>query len=109
MSFGFQDYRSCLPWTRHLRGPVPQTCGCGPADLATAARPSGLPPERARHVTDSEEVSLLATAARAPIVYWLLGDADPATFIRAAGHDDLVRIVSGLPCNYSPLYVPVED
>jgi len=28
---------------------VPLTCGCGPADLAAAARPSGLPPERARH------------------------------------------------------------
>ena len=28
---------------------VPPTCGSGPADLAAAARPSGLPPERARH------------------------------------------------------------
>jgi len=32
-----------------LNGRVPRTCGCGPAGPAVAARPSGLPPERARH------------------------------------------------------------
>jgi hypothetical protein len=60
-------------------------------------------------VTGSEDVGVLATAAGAPLVYWLLGGADPAAFAGATGHADLVRIVAGLPSNHAPLYAPVED
>jgi amidohydrolase len=60
-------------------------------------------------VTGSEDVGVLATAAGAPIVFWLLGGADPAAFARASGLQDIVRIVGGLPSNHSPLYAPVED
>jgi hypothetical protein len=54
-------------------------------------------------------VGVLAAAAGAPLVYWLLGGADPAAFAGATGYEDLVRIVAGLPSNHSPLYAPVED
>jgi len=60
-------------------------------------------------VTGSEDVGVLAGAAGAPLVYWLLGGADPAAFAGATGHEDLTRIVAGLPSNHSPLYAPVED
>jgi amidohydrolase len=60
-------------------------------------------------VTGSEDVGVLATAAGAPIVYWLLGGADPAAFAGASGFEDVARIVAGLPSNHSPLYAPVED
>ena len=38
-------------------GGYPPTCGSGVADLAAAARPSGLPPERARHAAAAESNS----------------------------------------------------
>jgi len=60
-------------------------------------------------VTGSEDVGVLATAAEAPIVFWLLGGADPAAFSGASGLQDIARIVGGLPSNHSPLYAPVED
>jgi hypothetical protein len=60
-------------------------------------------------VTGSEDVGVLATAAGAPIVFWLLGGADPAVFARSSGLQDMARIVGGLPPNHSPLYAPVED
>lgn len=60
-------------------------------------------------VTGSEDVGVLATAAGAPIVYWLLGGAAPAALAGATGHEDLVRIVAGLPSNHSPRYAPVEE
>jgi amidohydrolase len=60
-------------------------------------------------ITGSEDVGVLATAAGAPIVYWLLGGAAPAAFAGAAGPQDIARIVAGLPSNHSPLYAPVED
>jgi len=60
-------------------------------------------------VTGSEDVGVLATAAGAPIVFWLLGGADPAAFAGASGLQDIARIVGGLPSNHSPLYAPVED
>ena len=60
-------------------------------------------------VTGSEDVGVLATAAGAPIVFWLLGGADPAAFSGASGLQDIARIVGGLPSNHSPLYAPVED
>jgi hippurate hydrolase len=60
-------------------------------------------------VTGSEDVGLLATAAGAPIVYWLLGGADPAAFAGASELRDVIQIVAALPSNHSPLYAPVED
>ena len=60
-------------------------------------------------VAGSEDVGVLATAAGVPIVYWLLGGADPAAFAGASGLQDVARIVGGLPSNHSPLYAPVED
>ena len=60
-------------------------------------------------VTGSEDVGVLAAAAGAPIVFWLLGGADPAAFAGASGLQDIARIVGGLPSNHSPLYAPVED
>jgi hippurate hydrolase len=60
-------------------------------------------------VTGSEDVGMLATAAGAPIVYWLLGGADPAAFAGATGIEDVARIVAGLPSNHSPHYAPVVE
>ena len=60
-------------------------------------------------VTGSEDVGVLAAAAGAPIVFWLLGGADPAAFAGASGLQDIARNVGGLPSNHSPLYAPVED
>ncbi len=60
-------------------------------------------------VTGSEDVGVLATAAGAPLVYWLLGGADPAAFAGAATPEQLVRVVAGLPSNHSPQFAPVED
>ncbi len=58
-------------------------------------------------VTGSEDVGLLATAAQAPCVFWLLGGADPRAFAGAVGADDIFRIVGTQPSNHSPLYAPV--
>lgn len=58
-------------------------------------------------VTGSEDVGVLASAAGVPIVYWLLGGADPALFAGATTPDELVGIVAGLPSNHSPYFAPV--
>jgi amidohydrolase len=60
-------------------------------------------------VTGSEDVGLLATAAGAPCVYWLLGGADPALFAAARGREELMARVAQLPSNHSPLYAPVIE
>ena len=60
-------------------------------------------------VTGSEDVGVLAAAAGAPLVYWLLGGADPAAFAGAASPEQLLRVVAGLPSNHSPQFAPVED
>ncbi len=59
--------------------------------------------------TGSEDVGMLATAAGAPIVYWLLGGADPALFAGASGPDDLMRIMRDIPSNHSPFFAPVIE
>ena len=58
-------------------------------------------------VTGSEDVGILATAAGAPCVFWLLGGADPDLFSGAAELSAVVDIVRGLPSNHSPRYAPV--
>ena len=59
-------------------------------------------------VTGSEDVGVLAAAAGAPLVFWLLGGADPAAFAGASTPEELMRAVAGLPSNHSPHYAPVE-
>jgi hippurate hydrolase len=58
-------------------------------------------------VTGSEDVGLLATAAGAPCVYWLLGGADPAAFAGASSLQDVVAVVRDLPSNHAPDFAPV--
>jgi len=60
-------------------------------------------------VTGSEDVGLLASAAGAPCVFWLLGGADPAAFSAARGPKDVENIARGLPSNHSPLFAPVIE
>jgi amidohydrolase len=60
-------------------------------------------------VTGSEDVGLLAGAAGAECVYWLLGGADPTLFAGAASAQDLVNIVRDLPSNHSPLFAPMIE
>jgi metal-dependent amidase/aminoacylase/carboxypeptidase family protein len=60
-------------------------------------------------VTGSEDVGLLASAAGAECVYWLLGGADPSLFALARNAENLVSIVGGLPSNHSPLFAPVVE
>ena len=60
-------------------------------------------------VTGSEDVGLLATAAGAPCVYWLLGGADPAAFAGAQSLEDVAEVVRGLPSNHAPDFAPVID
>jgi amidohydrolase len=62
-------------------------------------------------VTGSEDVGLLARAADAPCVYWLLGGADPAAFADL-DLDDLAAIVERVdqqPANHSPRFAPVME
>ena len=60
-------------------------------------------------VTASEDVGLLASAASAPCVYWLLGGADPADFADAPSRSDILARVAKLPSNHSPQYAPVIE
>jgi hippurate hydrolase len=70
----------------------------------TAAAPFVVDPGP---VTGSEDVGILATAADAPLVYWLLGGADPDAFAGATSMDDIRTRVAAQPANHSPLYAPV--
>lgn len=60
-------------------------------------------------LTGSEDVGLLATAAGAPLAYWLLGGADPALFAGVSSVDDARAIVDGLPSNHSPRFAPIIE
>ncbi|MGX7677967.1 amidohydrolase [Jatrophihabitans sp. DSM 45814] len=55
-------------------------------------------------VTGSEDVSILSTAAGAPLVYWLLGGADAEEYAAAVAAG---RVESDIPSNHSPYYAPV--
>ncbi|MFD2795096.1 amidohydrolase [Promicromonospora vindobonensis] len=55
-------------------------------------------------VSGSEDVSVLATAAGAPIVFWLLGGWDPAAYQAAARAGTVDR---DIPSNHSPRFAPV--
>ncbi|HWM98000.1 MAG TPA: amidohydrolase, partial [Streptosporangiaceae bacterium] len=60
-------------------------------------------------VTGSEDVGLLASAAGAPCVYWLLGGADPAGFDSATTIDEIAARSKDLPSNHSPMFAPVIE
>jgi amidohydrolase len=60
-------------------------------------------------VTGSEDVGLLAAAAGAPCVFWLLGGADPAAFAEARSAEAVMARVAQLPSNHSPLFAPVIE
>lgn len=60
-------------------------------------------------VTGSEDVGLLAVAADAPCVYWLLGGADPAAFEGLEDIDAIRQRVDQLPTNHSPHFAPVIE
>jgi hippurate hydrolase len=60
-------------------------------------------------VTGSEDVGVLATAAGAPCVFWLLGGGDPAPFAGATSTEDMMDVLRDLPSNHSPHYAPVID
>jgi amidohydrolase len=57
-------------------------------------------------VTGSEDVGVLATAAGAPCVFWLLGGADPASFGGATTVEEMAAKMLELPANHSPMYAP---
>ncbi len=54
----------------------------------------------------SEDVGILATAAGAPLSYWLLGGTDPALFSTGDMSDAALLYV---PSNHSPHYAPVLE
>jgi amidohydrolase len=60
-------------------------------------------------VTGSEDVGLLASAAGAPCVYWLLGGADPAGFDGATTIGEITARSKDLPSNHSPMFAPVIE
>jgi hippurate hydrolase len=60
-------------------------------------------------VTGSEDVGLLASAAEAPCVFWLLGGADPAEFVGAHSADEVMARMAQLPSNHSPVFAPVIE
>jgi len=60
-------------------------------------------------VTGSEDVGLLASAAGAPCVYWLLGGADPAGFDGATTIGEIAARSKDLPSNHSPMFAPVIE
>ncbi|MGW6660440.1 amidohydrolase [Rhodococcus sp. NPDC055024] len=55
-------------------------------------------------VTGSEDVGILADAAGAPLVYWLLGGADPEAYLKAATAGTVGEDIAS---NHSPRYAPV--
>ena len=57
-------------------------------------------------LSGSEDVGNLATAAGAPLVYWMLGGADPETVLTAmaAGTVD-----TDIPTNHSPFFAPIPQ
>ena len=55
----------------------------------------------------SEDVGILASAAGAPLSYWLLGGADPTLFASGGGLDD--PALHEIPSNHSPRYAPAIE
>lgn len=56
--------------------------------------------------TGSEDVGVFATASGAPLCYWFIGGADPATFAAAQEKGTLAQDV---PSNHSPFFAPIIE
>jgi hippurate hydrolase len=57
-------------------------------------------------VSGSEDVGLFATAAKAPLVYWILGGTDATLLAQAARNGTMDQ---DIPSNHSPHFAPVLD
>ncbi|MEF3402898.1 amidohydrolase [Agromyces sp. CCNWLW203] len=57
-------------------------------------------------ISGSEDVGVLATAAGAPLVYWILGGSDPALFGDALATG---RMPDDIPSNHSPFFAPLIE
>ncbi len=57
----------------------------------------------------SEDAGVFAASAGAPIVYWLLGGANPAEFAGATSVEAIAARVAELPANHSPEFAPVIE
>lgn len=57
-------------------------------------------------VTGSEDVGIFATAAGVPLMYWILGGADPAAFRGLTTIPEILDRVAALPSNHSSAYAP---
>jgi amidohydrolase len=57
-------------------------------------------------ISGSEDVGVLATAAGAPLVYWILGGSDPALFGEALATG---RMPDDIPSNHSPFFAPLIE
>jgi hippurate hydrolase len=55
-------------------------------------------------VPSSEDVPILATSIGAPLVFWLLGGADPAVYEGARTTEEMQSVVGRIPSNHSPFY-----
>jgi hypothetical protein len=60
-------------------------------------------------VGGGEQVGVPATSARAALVFWLFGGADPAAFTEATDRAAIERVMGGPPSNHSPRYAPVPE
>ena len=57
-------------------------------------------------LSGSEDVGNLATAAGAPLVYWMLGGADPETVFAAMAAG---TVETDIPTNHSPFFAPLPQ
>ncbi|MCW4457160.1 amidohydrolase [Microbacterium sp. MPKO10] len=73
---------------------------------AFAERLSGVTVREVQPVMGSEDIGNLAIPVDAPIVYWLLGGADPALFPEP---ETLTALPNGVPSNHSPFFAPVPE
>lgn len=58
-------------------------------------------------VTGSEDLGRFAGASGAPLVYWILGGADPGLFEHTRTTAEIARKVASLPSNHSSRFAPV--
>jgi hippurate hydrolase len=58
-------------------------------------------------IPSSEDVPILATSIGVPLVFWLLGGADPVVYAGARTVEEMQAVVGRIPSNHSPLYAPV--
>lgn len=79
------------------------------SDASRAPRPPDIVPTESAPAVVNEAAAVDRTRGGAPLVFWLLGGADPAAFAGASTVQELTRVVAGLLSNHSPHYAPLED